>query len=174
MKCSFFFSGFFFGSLLILLGISIIIKIMFGIELPVFRMLLAGFLIWLGISMLTGRRVCEYEKYVHKAEYYTQYSSEVDHVYNIGFGSKNIDLTSISTFPTDIHINGSFSSIKVRIPKDIPTKIMVNSVSSSVKLPNGDSVAFGNYMYKSHPNAEKFDLVIHANIFCGSLKIQTD
>ena len=50
----FFSSSVIWGSLLILFGLSIVIKELFGINVPVFRLALAGFLIYLGICMLSG------------------------------------------------------------------------------------------------------------------------
>ncbi|MEX0940782.1 MAG: hypothetical protein WDZ41_05465 [Candidatus Babeliales bacterium] len=49
---NFLFSGFFWGAFLILLGSSIIIKAIFGIDLPIIRPLIAVFLIYLGISII--------------------------------------------------------------------------------------------------------------------------
>ena len=42
------------GTLLIIWGASIIIKILTGIDIPIFKPLLAIFLIYLGLSMLFG------------------------------------------------------------------------------------------------------------------------
>ena len=48
------FSGAFWGIVLILTGILIIIKYLFNIQIPVFRILIAALFIYLGIRMLMG------------------------------------------------------------------------------------------------------------------------
>ena len=47
-------SGVFIGVLFLLIGISILLKVFFHIHFPVFRTLLAIFVIYLGIKMLIG------------------------------------------------------------------------------------------------------------------------
>jgi len=168
MKCSFLFSNLFFGALLILIGASIIIKVVFNIDIPIFRTLLALWLIVWGISMLTSNRRYEYKEYT----YTTEYNSDSCTTHNIGFGNKDIDLTQVTTYPSDIFINSSFSSVTVRIPRDKAVLISVSAVSSGVKLPNGDTVSFGHYTYKTDPNAQHYDIHVHANVFCGSLKFK--
>jgi len=170
MKCSFVFSNLFLGGLLIAIGASIILKAVFNIDIPVFRTVLALGLIAWGISMLTGsHRKYQYKEYTYSA----QYDSDSCITYNIGFGNKDIDLTDVTVFPSDIFINSSFGSVNVIIPQDKAVLISVNAVSSGVKLPNGDTVSFGHYTYKTNPHAQAYDIHVHANSFCGSLKFKT-
>ena len=55
----FFFGGLFWGVLLILIGIGIILKVFFDINIPIFRTALALLLIYLGV---TGYRYMTEEK----------------------------------------------------------------------------------------------------------------
>ncbi len=48
------------GALLILWGSSIIIKLIWGIDIPIFKPLVALFLIYLGISILFGPKKTAY------------------------------------------------------------------------------------------------------------------
>ena len=62
-----------FGAVLILWGISIIVKLLWGIEIPILKPLLAFFLIYLGLMLLFGPN----NKYFYKETYYT-YTVEPD------------------------------------------------------------------------------------------------
>ncbi len=55
MKMGFLASGVFWGSVIILFGISIILNSVFGISIPVFKIVLALILIYFGISILAGK-----------------------------------------------------------------------------------------------------------------------
>lgn len=48
------------GGLLILWGLSIIIKLIWGIDIPIFKPLVAIFLIYLGLSLLFGPKKTTY------------------------------------------------------------------------------------------------------------------
>ena len=54
MKMEFLASGVFWGSVIILFGVSIILNAVFGISIPVFRVVLALILIYFGIKILAG------------------------------------------------------------------------------------------------------------------------
>jgi small neutral amino acid transporter SnatA (MarC family) len=56
----------FIGLLLVLWGASIIIKLVWGIDIPIFKPLLAIFLIYLGLSMLFGPS----DKVIYKRTYF--------------------------------------------------------------------------------------------------------
>jgi hypothetical protein len=62
------------GSLLIVWGISIFIKAIWGIDIPVFKPLLAIFLIYLGFSLLFGPHF----KWIVKRETYSYRSKSDD------------------------------------------------------------------------------------------------
>jgi len=55
MRFGFLFSGVFWGTMLILLGISIILKVMFNISIPFFRLFFAFFFVYLGLQILIGK-----------------------------------------------------------------------------------------------------------------------
>ena len=124
-------------------------------------------LIWLGFSMLTGYRMWSYKADYTYASSYTNASSQT---HNIGMGTKVIDLTTVTTFPSEVFINCAFSTVKVKIPRNIPILISLNACSSSAELPNGDLISFASTTYKTDPHATSYDMHIHANVFCSSFK----
>jgi len=48
-------AGLFWGALLLVIGIALIIKVVFNIDFPVFKILVGVFFIFLGIKVLFGR-----------------------------------------------------------------------------------------------------------------------
>ncbi|MGE5605051.1 MAG: hypothetical protein ACM3YE_05095, partial [Bacteroidota bacterium] len=59
MKMGFIFSQVFWGIFLILLGASFILKVLFHLDIPVFRLFVSFILIYMGFRVLTGGFGCE-------------------------------------------------------------------------------------------------------------------
>lgn len=55
------------GALLIVWGASIFIKLIWGIDIPIFKPLLAIFLIYLGLTLLFGPK----QSFIYKRTFYT-------------------------------------------------------------------------------------------------------
>lgn len=62
MKFNFSFEVFF-GAALIIWGVSILLKLIWGIDLPLFKAFIAVFLIYLGFSMLFETKTKDYYSY---------------------------------------------------------------------------------------------------------------
>ena len=54
MKMGFLFSGIFWGVILILLGLAMIIKVVFNVSLPIFRIVFAIIFVYIGFKILVG------------------------------------------------------------------------------------------------------------------------
>lgn len=167
-------SGMFWGVLLILLGISIILKVLFNITIPIFRIAFALLLIYLGVKILTGGFGIERKKNTvlfndSKIEY-TESSDE----YNVLFGKGVVNLSNVSLEKktVEVKVNTVFAEGTIRINPALPTKILVNSAFAGARMPDGNVISFGNYTYKTKSFKENENyLKIEANVVFGSLKV---
>ncbi len=167
-------SGMFWGVLLILLGISIILKILFNITIPVFRIAFALLLIYLGVKILTGGFGIGRKKNTvlfndSKIEY-TESSDE----YNVLFGKGVVNLSTVSLEKktVEVKVNTVFAEGTIKINPALPTKILVNSAFAGARMPDGNVISFGNYTYKTKSFKENENyLKIETNVVFGSLKV---
>ncbi|HON10477.1 MAG TPA: hypothetical protein PLE24_06375 [Chitinispirillaceae bacterium] len=170
----FLFSGIFWGVILILIGVAIIIRIVFNIHIPVFRIVLALILIYLGLKVLLGGAWtrCGSSSAVFQSSD-LKITGE-SHEYNVIFGSSRIDASMPLAKGNDkLEINTIFGSSVLEIPSDIPVLIKVSAAFSGARMPDGNFVSFGDYTYKN----KAFDKsapyrLIKASVIFGSMTIR--
>jgi predicted membrane protein len=180
----FVFSGLFWGSLLILVGIAIIIKVVFKIDIPIVRLFFAFFFIYLGISVLVGgfsskkAGTIAFDDSTIDAE--MDFKIEEGETpkkkrdYNIIFGKGTIDLSKIPLADKNIkvEVNTIFGQSDVYIDPDMPIIIEASSAFAGMRMPDGDSLAFGNknYFTKSFSKEEPY-IKIEANVVFGAMRL---
>ncbi len=163
-------AGFFIALILILIGVSILIKSIFNINIPVFRILLGALFIFIGIKILVGR---EFYIFSNRSLNYTNNSRHSD--YNNIFGKTDIDMTGYPT-PEGIkklEINTVFGGGILRISENIPIVIKANSAFSGIKFPNETVISFGQYTYKTQAaeNSNSY-YEVTVNVVFGGLEIR--
>ncbi len=176
MRMGFFFSEVFWGAFLILLGVSAIVK-SFNINIPVVRLLIAFFFIYIGISVLFGNGII-----FDRDEGTILFSDQIIHVeeisqreYNILFSKGEIDLTNLSLHDKTekLEINTIFGGGVVKLNSELPVKIKASSAFGNVQMPNNSNVAFGELIYTSgNPEETEKQLIIEANAVFGGLVIK--
>jgi predicted membrane protein len=180
----FIFSGLFWGIILILLGISVIINIVFHIHVPFFRIILAVILIYAGVRVLTGGNWghgrCGSMRSADRAVFCDgvfNRSSGGEHT--VVFGKDVIDAEAVfSEDParTVIKVNTIFGHSVVLIPKTMPIVIRVSSAFSGVRLPDGSVSAFGTTVYKNDAGRAASDAsaikTIDLNVVFGGCAIE--
>jgi predicted membrane protein len=172
----FIFSGVFWGCILILLGLSVIIRIVFNVHIPLFRIVFALVLIYFGIRVLAGGAWCRSGCHSNTA-IFSDMKAELNkdsNEYNIIFGKGVVDLTdsSLALQRKKIKVTTVFGSGEIRINSDVPAIIRVTSAFSGAKMPDGNIVSFGEYTYKTKKFSEKTDFIrIDATVVFGGLEI---
>ena len=171
-------SGLFWGIVLIIVGLSLIIKVVFKIDFPIFKVLAAFLFIYLGIKILLGNFsftgfhpgqndvVFGESSFVHERTLPSQQ--------NVLFGKGTIDLRNISAdgFPAQMTVNTVFGNSIILLNKNIPVKVFVDAAFAGVSLPDGNSVAFGSSHYQTPAFAEgKPFLKIKADAVFGSVHV---
>jgi len=162
------FSGVFWGILLIVLGILVLLKVF------VFRVILALLLIYAGIKILTGGPIFKKGKNTIMFTDAKIEAANYSEKYNILFGKGVLDFSNISLTNASIkaEINTIFAAGTIKINPALPTEIIVSSAFSGAKMPDGNVVSFGKYTYKtSNFKPEENHLTIQANIVFAGLQI---
>lgn len=171
--------GLFWGIILIIIGISLIIKVVFKIDFPVMKVLIAFFFIYLGIKILAGNvgfaKIKSGPNDVIFSESTFVHETSLPAEQNVVFGRAVFDLRNFkeSSLPTDIHINTVFGNSEILIRKSMPVIIKVDAAFAGATLPNGNSNVLGSANYKSDNFDEtKPHLTIRTDAVFSALKIR--
>ncbi len=172
-------AGIFWGIILILVGFGLIIKIVFNVDFPIFKFIVAFFFILLGLKILFG----DFGVFKHHGRHGDVIFNE-RHIhgrvagqeeYNVIFGKAEIDLTDIELKPgrNKLEINAVFGSTDVLLNKNVPVRIKGDVAFGGISLPDGDTGGFGSSVYES----ENFDenstyLYIKASAVFGNINIR--
>lgn len=168
-------SGIFWGTLLILAGVSIILKMVFGINIPFLRILFSLMLIYFGIKLLTGISFKSPEKEsVVFGSSRMKFNPENPEM-NIVFGSGEIDMTNIEVKNTTFNskINIVFGDGEIIIDRDTPMRVQVTTVFGASDFPDETTIAFGDYVYKTKSFREgEPHLRVKADVVFGGLNVR--
>lgn len=164
----------FFGVLLVLFGASLIVKVVFNVDIPVARIIIALFLIYLGIRIFVGK---DLRIRSHKEnEYVTFFSQrkitdiENGREYTVVFGKAVMDLSEI--IPADsqqisVKLNTIFGNSDILYNDTVPIKIKATTAFGGTKLPDGTTESFGTYEYNSGSTDHQAVLSIETNTVFG-------
>ena len=170
----------FWGIVLIIIGLSLILKIVFNIEFSIFRVLFAFFLIYFGIKLFIGKdftlfpdankdnQVLFSEKTIKTVENSKEY--------NVIFAGSKFDLREMS-FPDSltlrIKINTVFGGSQILVNPNVPIQVNSNTVFAGTKMPDGNTSAFGSLNYETDTAKRgKAKLIIETNTVFGGLQIK--
>jgi len=169
----FFTSGVFWGSLLVLWGVSMILNALFHINIPFFRIAFALIVIWFGVRLLIGGRCWKSD---HSAVFsgadFKADKARKD--YNAVFGNIAVDLSGIKLEggETRTEINAVFGSAQVRVGQKYPVVVKANSVFGSVRLPDGKAVSFGDGKWANRaPKSGEKVLEVEVNAVFGQVEV---
>lgn len=176
----FLFSRLFWGSIVILIGLSIILNTIFKINIPLFRIVFALLIIYFGVNMLMGSFKSHRHRESGKASDVFSSSSikadpsSLNSEYNVVFGNQVVDLTAITDgADKTVQLNTVFGSQTVYVNEQTKLRIKASSVFAKVRLPDDHDVNFGDYTYNQEP-ADTLSagiLFIEANAVFGEIKI---
>jgi len=176
MKIGFLSTNLFWGTLLIVFGISAILR-SFNINIPLFRIVLALLLIYVGVSLLLGHKLTfeGNENITLFNESYYSLKDIKNNEINIIFGKGIVDLTDFNSKENnikDFEINSIFGTTEIRISKNSPVKITASSAFASVTMPDKSSIVFGETTYKSSDKTVNGEtLIIKSNAVFANLDI---
>lgn len=144
----------FWGLLLILIGFSLIFKIVFNLDFPLFKVIVAFLFIFIGLRILFGSAGFHFNTRAHNDVIFSErkYSSFNDkREYNVVFGRGVYDFRDFNLHGSikKIRISTVFGGSEIKLSRNIPARILVDAAFAGVELPNGNSAVFGNTVYES-------------------------
>ena len=161
--------GIFWGVLLILLGITLLLNTAFGIHIPFFSLLFAFILIYIGMRILLGRRHWWHDRHAFEDQHIDSVRPGDHH--EVVFGRSDIDLTHV-VLQDKVHhveINTVFGSSVVEVDSRMPVKILASAAFGAVHLPDGNATAFGEYTWRSPAldESKPYLAIRIASVFAG-------
>lgn len=147
-------SALFWGLLLIIIGLSFIFRIVFNIDFPLFKIIIAFLFIFLGIRLLFGSfgivnfRGGENDT-IFGEKRFSNFENHRE--YSVIFGKGVYDFRDIELGESTLKIKLStiFGATEIRMPRDLPVRIRVDAAFAGAELPNGNTAVFGNTAYES-------------------------
>jgi len=169
--------GFVWGLVLIFVGLAIIFRVVFDINL--FRMIIAVLVILFGIRILVGKNWMPdrsnraRDTLFSDHNYYEIPADKTE--YNVVFGKSVYDFSGPDSILHDtvrIKINVVFGAAIIKINRDMPVRIRSEAVFGGSRMPDGNTVAFGSINYSTRsfsPNSPH--LYIDSDVVFGGIEI---
>jgi len=172
-------SSIFWGIILILIGLSLILRVAFNVDFPFFKFLLALFLIYLGIRIFIGKdfRLFSDVNDEHTVIFSQRTVTSVENgkEYNVIFGNGIFDLRNFEVTGDEevtVKVNTVFGSSEVLINDSIPLEIKANTVFAGSKMPDGNMSAFGEARYNNESLSTTPLLRIESNTVFGGFLVK--
>lgn len=179
----------FFGLIVALAGVNMILRAIFHISIPFFRILIGILFIYVGISFLIHKPMFFRYKSVSGYDGHSKYdmlftSSKFDFAtvdtsssantfeINTLFSTSTIDLTSIENQSNvkTVEINTIFGQSTIYILENAKINIYGSSAFGESILPNNERVAFGEIVRKNTDTNSTIDIKV--NSIFGQSKIE--
>jgi hypothetical protein len=169
-------AGLFWGAFLLLLGVALILKVVFNLDFPVFKVVAGIFLILLGIRLLFGRFMWthhfEPEDTIFNERTYDR--PEPGKEYNVLFGKGVYDFTEVDLSEESFRVKIStiFGGSQIIISREMPVKINADAVFAGAELPDGNTAVFGSAVYQTDSySTEKNTLDIKVDVVFGGAQV---
>jgi predicted membrane protein len=169
----------FWGAVIILLGLSIILNAVFRINFPFLKVLFSLIIIYIGFSLLLGsfgRKGVRFSGNETSSVFGNAHilvdEANLARKYSTVFGSQVIDLTELNpTSDQNISFDAVFGSQRVIVPKRQKVRIKGSSAFGSVRLPSGGDVVFGDQIYTHEGDSgSTYTLHIDGDAVFGSIR----
>jgi len=169
-------SGTFWGVIIILFGLSILLREVFHIHIPFMKIIFGLLLIYLGVRVIAGGA---WKNKTSNTSVFAESDMKYDPIhddYDIVFGSGTIDLFKMET-PTQkrkIEVSVVFGNGTVIVNDSIPMKIEMNSVFGASVLEDKRVNALGtSYNTTSAYKEGQPYVLLETNVVFGKLTIQS-
>ena len=175
MRFGFLFSGVFWGTMLILLGISIILKVVFNISIPFFRLFFAFFFVYLGLQILIGRPPHAGDRRTVVFGGRTVRADERNAEYHAVFGRGVFDLSGVDVSSGTVRasVNTVFGAGEVLLDPSMPVIVHGSAVFGEASFPDGGSAVFGEHTYRSPSyDPSRPHLSVRVTVVFGGLRIR--
>ena len=168
--------GVFWGIVLVVIGLSIILKVLFDISF--FKILFGIGFILIGVRILIQKPILNIQNdsdsnVFFSEKYFSKNALNTDE-FNTFFSKTVFDFreTDMSQFNYDkIEFNTIFGNTDIFLPKNVKLQIKADAVFASVQMPNGNSAAFGTTQYESDSDTSHIrEIKIEAHAIFGNIE----
>jgi hypothetical protein len=163
----------FWGTLLILIGLQLLVSAIFGIDLPILRLAFGVWIVYLGISLLYG--IMPWRTYLY---HWSTNSTHKTHTkdsssYSVVFGTQHLNFADLDfTVQTEKATNTVFGTTYVTLDPTIPTLINASATFGTVIFPDNSQVASGSESYNNYSNSDVPVLILNVNAVFGTVIIR--
>lgn len=171
-------AGLFWGIIFIIIGFGIVIRVVLHIDIPIFKLIIALFFVFIGLRILFGHtgtsKIRKSRNEIIFSESRISGNPESEE-YSVIFGKGIFDFRDIdlSKGTIRVKINSIFGGSEIIINQNTPVKIRTDAVFGGAKLPEGTAAAFGNNEYVSDNFNENSNyLYIKADVVFGGVEIK--
>jgi hypothetical protein len=169
-----------FALMLLLLGGVLLANNLLELNISVFKLMLGGGLLLLGIMLLTGRGLVDPTFGAYPSKYNVLFGSAHNRVsdtpepesFTTVFGEQSIRLDGLTQGGKDLYISSTFSEVKLLLPRDLPVRITASAYFGEAKLPNGQTVNFGEQSFSELHGLSTPAANIRVQVTFGSFKVK--
>jgi hypothetical protein len=170
------------GTIIVVVGLSVILGAVFGINIPIFKILFGLFFVYLGVKIIFGsfsvdidaKTVASDHQAIFSKSIFTYPNRSERNEYATVFGASTLDLSDVSELiDKKIEISTVFGETLVKIRKGVPLRVRTKTLMGQTALPGKNISAMGTFDYVS-PGVSSSDaaLSVDTNVVFGSLKFE--
>ena len=170
-------AGLFWGAFLLLLGVALIIKVVFNVDFPVFKVLVGIFLVLLGLKVLFGRTFISERHFSPEETIFNERvyeNPESGKEYSVVFAKGVYDFTNVNLDEGSFHAKVStvFGGCQIIIPRDKPVRIKADAVFAGAELPDNNTAVFGSSVYESDNwRSDSASINIKVDVVFGGVQV---
>lgn len=171
------------GVIIIVVGISVFLGAVFGINIPILKILFGLFLVYLGMKVIFGafswnfnfqaeRRSSDHEAVFSKSQFQFPNTKEAKEYVTV-FGSSELDLSTVDSAEVkSLEAVTVFGESEIFVKRGTPLRIESNTVFAKTELPGRNISAFGQFFYTT-PGLKDGDpaLEFKVTVVFGSIKV---
>jgi predicted membrane protein len=171
----------FFGLVVILIGLSILLEGVFHVDIPIFKIALGLLFLYLGARMLLavfsggGRHGRDDDAAIFSNRSYSPSTGDADRLkYDIIFGRGVVDLTRVPREGPDrrVEVNAVFGNATVKIDPAVPLEVEVNAAFGDARLPDHSTTALGSFRYRPQgQDKQEPKLHLKLNVVFGACQV---
>lgn len=171
------------GVVIIVVGLCVLFGALFGINIPIIKILFGLFLVYLGVKVIFGafswdfdfkaeKRSSDHEAVFAKAQFQYPNAKEAREYVTV-FGSSQLDLSEAPDLAEkSLETVTVFGESEIVVKKGLPLRVESNTVFAKSEFPGKNISAFGQFHYTT-PGLKEGDpaLNLKVTVVFGSLKV---
>lgn len=167
--------GILIGGFVALFSTSILLRLLFGVNLPLVRIVFSLGFIYVGVRMATGKLNLGHANF-DDSQFRLIGEIREKQSFGISFGTATLDLTEAqppASGSAEIEFDVLLGGATIYYSPESPLEITVKAIFGDVKLPNGSSIFVGNLTHRTPASAaapRKIRLIL--TVYCGNAQFQ--